>query len=226
MKHAFFLTTALLATTPLSADEPEEIKVVYPAAAAVVELDSSTPSKRAEPPVRETSEFDPVTPLGQIQNVLESLTRIEKKQEELRDVAKSLDSTALLDDLRELFPSKNDAEELSQNSTASLSKLAELSKSTNESIAKLAELSKTIEDVRATVESIQATAETVERIRASRWTDYAVIATLALIAIQIIGKVAAVVVNQAFRFFDLTNLDLKSMSNRSPTTQCAKRTRR
>ena len=50
----------------------EEVKLIYPTDAAAAELDNSRPEKRIEPPVREESEIDVVTPLGQVKSVLDS----------------------------------------------------------------------------------------------------------------------------------------------------------
>ena len=44
-------------------------------------------------------------------------------------------------------------------------------------------------------EAVQKTAASVERIRTSRWTDAAVVAILALVLIQLVWKVGAIVVD-------------------------------
>lgn len=98
---AFALAFAV--PTFAASDPPEEVKLIYPTDAAAAELDSSTPAKRVEPPVREDSEQDVVTPLGQVRYVVETLGTIEAQQKTLAaDVSaiKSLDLSELLADLK------------------------------------------------------------------------------------------------------------------------------
>lgn len=181
----------------------DEVRVVYPTQAAEVELDSSTPAKRAEPPVREANELDPVTPIGQIRSILETLDRLERSQEEtrteLRKTANGFDDDAILakfsdasqKNVATLFPllekNASDAEKIDGN-------VATLLKTTDGIGAKLDALAKTTENLRATVEAAQKTAASIEKIRTSRWTDCALIAILALVLIQLVGKVGAFVV--------------------------------
>lgn len=90
MFSAFAFACAL--TAPASA---EDVKLVYPSDAAAIELDNSTPAKRIEPPVREDSEQDVVTPLGQIRDVLNSLDSIEAATESIKKDMKTFDLSGI-----------------------------------------------------------------------------------------------------------------------------------
>ena len=178
----------------------DEVRVVYPTQATdVSELDSSTVSKRAEPPVREESEFDPVTPIGQIKAVRDALTRLEEAVAALRSASRQ-DDDALVAKLGERLPTRQRVDEIfplliqgTTDSSEAKSGVASLLKTTDGLGTKIDSLAKTTENLRATVESAQKTAASVEKIRTSRWTDVAVFAILALVAIQIAMKVGSVV---------------------------------
>lgn len=148
----------------------EEVKLIYPTDAAAAELDNSRPEKRIEPPVREEAEIDVVTPLGQVKSVLDSLETIEASQTALaRDIA----------NLRTLDLS---------NAFPLIEKTAEGQK---EVLSRIDQIQKTTENLRASIEAAQKTAESVERIRTSRWTDFAVLAILVLLLCQIAWKFGA-----------------------------------
>lgn len=201
MKKIFstFFVIAIAATT-LRVFAQEEVKVVYPSQATeIAELDSSTVSKRAEPPVREESEFDPVTPIGQIKAVRDALSRLEDAVASLRSASRQ-DDDALVAKLGERLPTRQRVDEIfplliksSEDGAEAKSGVASLLKTTDGLGAKIDSLAKTTENLRATVESAQKTAASIEKIRTSRWTDYAVIAILALVLIQLVGKVGAFV---------------------------------
>ena len=175
---------AIAATTSYG---QEEVKVVYPSSATeIAGVDSSTVSKRAEPPVREESEFDPVTPIGQIRAVRDSLTRTEETLEEIRTALKKDDEGLL----SSLFPL---AKKSADDGAATKSNVETLLKTTDGIGAKLDTLAQTTENLRATVEAAQKTAASIEKIRTSRWTDFAVFAILALVAIQLLAKVGSVI---------------------------------
>lgn len=196
---------ALLAASLLFADDPNEVRVVYPSSAAQVELDDSTPAKRAEPPARESNELDPVTPLGQIRAVLESLSRLESAQEEirteLRKTTNNLDDDAIVAKLGAKLPTRERFDALFPALEKNSEDVDALTKTTSGIAAKLDALQKTTENLRATVESAQKTAASIEKIRTSRWTDYAVLAILALVLLQLGAKVVgfAVKLYQASR---------------------------
>ena len=175
---------AIAATTSYG---QEEVKVVYPSSATeIAGVDSSTVSKRAEPPVREESEFDPVTPIGQIRAVRDSLTRTEEALEEIRTALKKDDEGLI----SSLFPL---AKKSADDGAATKSNVETLLKTTDGIGAKLDALAQTTENLRATVEAAQKTAASIEKIRTSRWTDFAVFAILALVAIQLLAKVGSVI---------------------------------
>ena len=101
----------VLATVSAYAEDSQpEVKLVYPSSAAFAgSLDSSTPAKRATPPVKEETEIDPVTPIGQIRNVVNSLEAIEGKQADLMKAirennrAVDLSSVANKKDVQSIF---------------------------------------------------------------------------------------------------------------------------
>ena len=205
MRKMIFPTLVLTAialgvATPLRVFSADEVRVVYPTQATdVSELDSSTVSKRAEPPVREESEFDPVTPIGQIKAVRDALTRLEEAVAALRSASRQ-DDDALVAKLGERLPTRQRVDEIfplliqsSADGAEAKSGVASLLKTTDGLGAKIDSLAKTTENLRATVESAQKTAASVEKIRTSRWTDVAVFAILALVAIQLVIKVGSVV---------------------------------
>ena len=222
----FGLASVLFPTVVFGADD-QTTTLVYPAPAAEVELDNSTPAKRATPPVREETEFDPVTPLGQIRAVKDSLERLEAAQEEiqaeLRKSARTLsDDEGFLSKFNNLFPlierTANDGEAIKTDVDA-------LMKTTDGIGVKIDALAKTTENLRATVEAAQKTVESVEKIRTSRWTDYAVVAILALVLLQLLGKAGAVAV-KAFqasrerldaRVYELAEQLVKSKQNKTTT---------
>ena len=187
MKKINFLSIVLFAIAATTGYGQEEVKVVYPSSATeIAGVDSSTVSKRAEPPVREESEFDPVTPIGQIRAVRDSLTRTEETLEEIRTALKKDDEGLL----SSLFPL---AKKSADDGAATKSNVETLLKTTDGIGAKLAALAQTTENLRATVEAAQKTAASIEKIRTSRWTDFAVFAILALVAIQLLAKVGSVI---------------------------------
>ena len=178
----FFVGSVILLGTAVSFGE--DVKLVYPADAAAAELDDSTASKRIEPPVRENSEQDVVTPLGQVREILSSLKEIEAKQSAL---ARDVGSLKTLD-LSNVFPLLEKTETEQKEILSSVETVATTSRGL---VAKIDQLQKTTENLRATVEGVQKTAASVEAIRTSRWTDWAVVAILALIVCQLVWKFGA-----------------------------------
>lgn len=87
MKKTLILCAAVVAAIGATSSRADDsIRLIYPTAAALEEtLDSSTPQKRATPPVKEDEELDPVTPLGQIRGVLRSLENVENAQRRLEE---------------------------------------------------------------------------------------------------------------------------------------------
>lgn len=91
MKKMLFALILFCGASVVAAGEDHEIKLIYPAQAADSEtLDSSTPTKRVVPPVFEETEIDPVTPLGQIRGVLNSLAGVESAQSKIMEDVASL----------------------------------------------------------------------------------------------------------------------------------------
>lgn len=178
----FFVGSVILFGTAVSF--AEDVKLVYPADAAAAELDDSTASKRIEPPVRENSEQDVVTPLGQVREILSSLKEIEAKQSAL---ARDVGSLKTLD-LSNVFPLLEKTEAEQKEILSSVETVATTSRGL---VAKIDQLQKTTENLRATVEGVQKTAASVEAIRTSRWTDWAVVVILALIVCQLVWKFGA-----------------------------------
>ncbi len=97
MKRTLILTVLLFAVPCYSQDAPEQpttedgaVKLIYPIEAAEnVKIDSSATLNRILPPTLEEAEVDPVTPLGQIRNVLENLEAVKKSQQETQAEVKN-----------------------------------------------------------------------------------------------------------------------------------------
>lgn len=97
MKRTLILAALLIAAPCYSQDAPEQpttedgaVKLIYPIEAAEnVKIDSSATLNRILPPTLEDAEVDPVTPLGQIRNVLENLDAVKKSQQETQDQVKN-----------------------------------------------------------------------------------------------------------------------------------------
>ena len=189
MKRIFTLALVLgLVCVPALADEPQadpqqDVQLIYPTTAIdVTELDSSTPSKRAEPPVRETAEFDPMTPIGQIRGINESLKRLEE------DLAKIQEMKGL-DEVNRILPFLEREAETSETISTNVESII---KTTGALGARIEELQKAAEDIRATVESVQKTMETINKLRESKWTDYAILAILAIFVLGVAGAAQVV----------------------------------
>lgn len=97
MKRTLILAALLIAAPCFAqenADQPTTedgaVKLIYPIEAAEnVKIDSSATLNRILPPTLEEAEVDPVTPLGQIRNVLENLDAVKKSQQETQDQVKN-----------------------------------------------------------------------------------------------------------------------------------------
>lgn len=106
MNRPIFCTLGLAVALAAGAAFGQDVKLVYPSDAASIELDNSTPAKRIEPPVREASESDVVTPLGQVSSVLNTLANLEEGQARLeakieRELAsiKGIDVSGIVEEL-------------------------------------------------------------------------------------------------------------------------------
>lgn len=96
MKRTLILAALLVAAPCYSQEnaeqktEGDQVKLIYPIEAAEnVKIDSSATLNRILPPTLEEAEVDPVTPLGQIRNVLENLDAVKKSQQETQDQVKN-----------------------------------------------------------------------------------------------------------------------------------------
>lgn len=97
MKRTLILAALLVAAPCYSQEnaertttEGEQVKLIYPIEAAEnVKIDSSATLNRILPPTLEEAEVDPVTPLGQIRNVLENLEAVKKSQQETQAEVKN-----------------------------------------------------------------------------------------------------------------------------------------
>lgn len=181
MKRAvvFVLLSAFFASSAYCDDETTTL--IYPMKAAETELDDSTPAKRATPPVRESEEYDPVTPIGQIRGVLEDLQTVKTQNAAIVDALSRIQTTDNKELLGLLERAGVQREKIETNVDAILS-------SSQSIVSKIDALQKTTADLRATVEAVQKTAASVERIRTSRWTDYAVGVILLLVIVQLVWR--------------------------------------
>lgn len=97
MKRTLILAALLIAAPCFAQEnadqtktEGDQVKLIYPIEAAEnVKIDSSATLNRILPPTLEEAEVDPVTPLGQIRNVLENLEAVKKSQQETQDQVKN-----------------------------------------------------------------------------------------------------------------------------------------
>lgn len=97
MKRTLILAALLVAAPCYSQEnaertttEGEQVKLIYPIEAAEnAKIDSSATLNRILPPTIEEAEVDPVTPLGQIRNVLENLEAVKKSQQETQAEVKN-----------------------------------------------------------------------------------------------------------------------------------------
>lgn len=121
MKKMLFALFLFCGASVVAAGEELDVKLVYPAQAADTEaLDSSTPAKRVVPPVLEETEVDPVTPLGQIRTVLNSLAGVESAQSKImedvaslrRQLASAPKATDVSSALEKVFPPNFDVRNL------------------------------------------------------------------------------------------------------------------
>lgn len=180
-KTILFAAFIAFAITPYVFGDEGEVKLIYPTDAASAELDSSRPERRVEPPVREESEIDPVTPLGQIREVLKSLKAIEENQEEVqKDVAalKKLDVSNLFPVVEKSVEGQKEIKETVNAATLSIKNVG----------AKVDALQEITANLKATVEAAQEAAASVEAIRTARWTDYIICAICFLVLIQLLWK--------------------------------------
>lgn len=185
MKKTFIFCLLAAFAVPTFADENDgAMQLIYPMAAADTELDNSTPAKRITPPVREDSEYDPISPIGQIRDIVNTLNKLEDQQDSILETVGKLQ----LGETKDLLPFLERGAKQGDAIGSNVETLLESSKSI---ATKIESLQATMADLRATVESVEKTAASVERIRTSRWTDYAVIAILALVIIQLVWRVGA-----------------------------------
>lgn len=119
-----FILFALGGAASTYADDA--VKLVYPIEAANSALDASTPAKRITPPVVEDSEYDPVTPIGQIRSILDTLGSIEEKQTAITNDVSELRKQDRNVDLSCVFTKSDGAEikETLNNATVKLASIA------------------------------------------------------------------------------------------------------
>lgn len=117
-----FILFALGGAATTCADDA--VKLVYPIEATNAALDASTPAKRVTPPVVEDSEYDPVTPIGQIRSILESLGTIEENQTAITNDVAELRKRERVD-LSGVF-TKSDGAEIKETLNNATTKLASI----------------------------------------------------------------------------------------------------
>lgn len=214
MKRKFALAIVLgLLTIPAFCDEPEPgMQLIYPKTAIdVTELDSTTPEKRAEPPVRETSEYDPTTPIGQIRSISESLKRLEEDRAAIHQQIKGLE------EVNRILPLLEREAQRSESDSSNIDSLVQSSRVIG---TKIDDLKKTTENLRASVEAVQKTAASIESIRQSRWTDYAVLAILALLLLNLLAKIVSFVGRRAkmvAQAWERVKKELKELAEEEPS---------
>lgn len=175
-----FVLTAFAGAPAFAGDEPTML--VYPTAAAQTELDNSTPAKRITPPVREDTEYDPVTPIGQINGIVTTLNALTAGQEAIKENQSSLAEVIgklQLGENKDLLP-------LLERGAKEQSEIAA-------KLDKLADVPQMITDLRASVESVEKTTANIKAIRQSRWTDFCVVAILTILLLQLVWYVVSTI---------------------------------
>lgn len=196
MKSTKIFACAIACAFCAQAALAEDVRLVYPTDAAAAELDSSTPAKRVEPPAREESEIDVVTPLGQIRAVLAALEDVKATEEQqARDIAALKNA-----DFGSLFPI---VEKSAEQQKQLLAQVDGFATALREQSGKIDSLAKMIEDLRATAEATQKTVESGERITENGKTiiadSYKILAiiTFALVCVYIVWRFGATILQKA-----------------------------
>lgn len=187
MKKSFGFAVAVMATFGIAAAtyaDDGEVRLIYPTDAAAAELDSSRPEKRIEPPVRELSEQDVLTPLGQVRAVMTSLEDIRAEQVALRQAFETLKTA----DFARFAPALETIQKRQQEIETTVSTVAAQSRSLSEKLAKIP----TIDDLNAFADKIQKTTESAERT-VDKMTRFAIFGTFALVVLFVIWKFGATI---------------------------------
>lgn len=177
MKNGLFSVAMLAAFTfgATAVADDGEVRLIYPTDAAALELDSSSPEKRIEPPVREFSEQDVVTPLGQVRAVLTSLDDIRADLAALKtaDFARFAPALAAIEQKQ--------------------AEIENVVGAIRPKIDELAKLPDAVADLRATFEAAQKTTESAERT-VDKLTRLAIYATFVLVVLIVVGKFGSIIV--------------------------------
>ena len=205
-----FVLTAFAGAPAFAGDEPTML--VYPTAAAQTELDNSTPAKRITPPVREDTEYDPVTPIGQINGIVTTLNALTAGQEAIKENQNSLAEIIgklQLGENKDLLP-------LLERGAKEQSEIAA-------KLDKLADVPQMITDLRASVESVEKTTANIKAIRQSRWTDFCVVAILTILLLQLVWYVVSTVLKFIQQRAQMLEEYRQWKENRTNETKSAKK---
>ena len=205
-----FVLTAFAGAPAFAGDEPTML--VYPTAAAQTELDNSTPAKRITPPVREDTEYDPVTPIGQINGIITTLNALTAGQEAIKENQNSLAEIIgklQLGENKDLLP-------LLERGAKEQSEIAA-------KLDKLADVPQMITDLRASVESVEKTTANIKAIRQSRWTDFCVVAILTILLLQLVWYVVSTVLKFIQQRAQMLEEYRQWKENRTNETKSAKK---
>lgn len=205
-----FVLTAFAGAPAFAGDEPTML--VYPTAAAQTELDNSTPAKRITPPVREDTEYDPVTPIGQINGIITTLNTLSAGQEAIKENQNSLAEIIgklQLGENKDLLP-------LLERGAKEQSEIAA-------KLDKLADVPQMITDLRASVESVEKTTANIKAIRQSRWTDFCVVAILTILLLQLVWYVVSTVLKFIQQRAQMLEEYRQWKENRTNETKSAKK---
>ena len=205
-----FVLTAFAGAPAFAGDEPTML--VYPTAAAQTELDNSTPAKRITPPVREDTEYDPVTPIGQINGIITTLNALSAGQEAIKENQSSLAEVIgklQLGENKDLLP-------LLERGAKEQSEIAA-------KLDKLADVPQMITDLRASVESVEKTTANIKAIRQSRWTDFCVVAILTILLLQLVWYVVSTILKFIQQRAQMLEEYRQWKENRTNETKSAKK---
>lgn len=175
MKRSIICACVLLGAASFAFAD-DNIQLIYPASAALEEtLDSSTPQKRAVPPVKEDEELDPVTPLGQIRGVLRSLENVENAQKRLEEGLEELKTKPVANDRStEILDALKGAKD----------ERAALTKAAAALIESTGAVGRKIDDVATVVKTARAVDKTS---KAANWGVFLLVGFFALVGVAKVG---------------------------------------
>lgn len=212
-----FVLTAFAAAPAFAGDEPTML--VYPTAAAQTELDNSTPAKRITPPVREDTEYDPVTPIGQINGIITTLNTLTAGQEAIKENQNTLAEIVgklQLGENKDLFPLLERGAKEQSEIAAKLDKLADVPQM-------IRDLNSAIDKSSDKIDKLEKITANVRAINENRAVLYLLIAILALLLSQLVWYVVSMVLKFIQQRAQMLEEYRQWKENRTNETKSAKK---